>query len=79
MQAVKRDCNAPPTRYLNIWLCGRQTDLKVMDVRVAVANFFFWSNDRYWRDKYILVTGLGGLWAWHIHVTNLRCVQGYKI
>jgi len=30
MQAAKRDCNAPPTRYLNIWLCGRQTDLSVM-------------------------------------------------
>jgi len=23
MQAAKRDCNAPPTRDLNIWLCGR--------------------------------------------------------
>jgi len=22
MQAAKRDCNAPPTRDLNIWLCG---------------------------------------------------------
>jgi len=35
MQAAKRDCNAPPTRDLNIWLCG-QTDLRVM----GVANFF---------------------------------------
>jgi len=23
MRAVKRDWNAPPTRDLNIWLCGR--------------------------------------------------------
>jgi len=23
MQAAKRDWNAPPTRDLNIWLCGR--------------------------------------------------------
>jgi len=23
MQAAKRDCNAPPTRDINIWLCGR--------------------------------------------------------
>jgi len=27
MQAAKRGCKAPPTRDLNIWLCGRQTDL----------------------------------------------------
>jgi len=40
VQAAKRDCNAPPTRYLNIWLCGRQTDLSVMGVRVGVENFF---------------------------------------
>jgi len=40
MQAAKRDCNAPHTRYLNIWLCGRQTDLSFMGVRVGVANFF---------------------------------------
>jgi len=32
MQAAKRDCNAPPTRDLNIWLCGRQTDLSAMGV-----------------------------------------------
>jgi len=29
LQAAKRDCSAPPTRYFNIWLCGRQTDLSV--------------------------------------------------
>jgi len=23
MQAAKRDWNAPPTRDLNMWLCGR--------------------------------------------------------
>jgi len=40
VQAAKRDCNAPPTRYLNIWLCGRQTVLSVMGVGVGVANFF---------------------------------------
>jgi len=39
MQAAKRDCNAPPTRDLNIWLYGRQKDLRVMGVRVSVANF----------------------------------------
>jgi len=27
---------AQPTRYLNIWLCGRQTNLSVMGVRVGV-------------------------------------------
>jgi len=40
IKAEKRDCNAPLTRDLSIWLCGRQTDLSVMDVRVGVANFF---------------------------------------
>jgi len=44
---------APPTRDLNIWLCGRQTDLSVMRVKVGMANFFFESIDRYWRNKYI--------------------------
>jgi len=39
MQEAKRVCNAPPTRKLNIWLCGRQTDLSVMGVRMGVANF----------------------------------------
>jgi len=33
--------------------------------------------------KIVGATGLGGLWAlawaWHIRVTNLRCVQGYGI
>jgi len=43
MQAAKQDCNAPPTRYLNIWLWWRQTDLSVMGVIVGVANFF-WVN-----------------------------------
>jgi len=46
---------APPTRDLNIWLCGRQTDLSVMRVKVGMANFFFESIDRYWRNKYISV------------------------
>jgi len=32
--------NAPPTRCVNIRLCGRQTDWKT----------FFWPIDRYWRD-----------------------------
>jgi len=49
MQAARRHCNAPPIRYLNIWLCGRQTDLSGMGfrmgvfgaVRVGVANFFW--------------------------------------
>jgi len=39
MQAVLRDCIAPPTRDLNIWLCGRQADLS--DVGVAIS---FWVN-----------------------------------
>jgi len=39
MPAAKRDWNAPPTRNLNIWICGRQTDLSDMGVRVGVANF----------------------------------------
>jgi len=46
MQAAKRDCKAPPTRDRNIRLCGRQTDLSVMAVRVDVPNFFG-SIDRY--------------------------------
>jgi len=32
--------NATPTPDLNIWLCGRWTDLGVMGVRVGVAIFF---------------------------------------
>jgi len=27
--------------------------------------------------KIVGATGLGGLWAWHIRVINLRCVQGH--
>jgi len=34
MQSAKRYCYAP-TRDLNIWLCGWQTDLSVMGVRVG--------------------------------------------
>jgi len=26
MQAAKRDCNAPPTRIIDILSCGRQTN-----------------------------------------------------
>jgi len=40
MQAAKRNCNAPPTRDLNTWLCRRQLDLSVMSVRMGGANFF---------------------------------------
>jgi len=40
LKGAKRDCSAPPTRYLDIWLFGRQKDLSVMDVKVGVANFF---------------------------------------
>jgi len=33
--------------------------------------------------KIVVVKGLGGLWAlewaWHIRVTNVRCVEGYGI
>jgi len=59
--------------------------MKIVGARGLVGlsrrgNRFFGSIDRYWRDQY---TGLGGLWAlewaWHISVTNLRCVQGYGI
>jgi len=32
MQAAKRDFMAPPTRVLNIWLCGRQTFISVVGV-----------------------------------------------
>jgi len=46
MQPEKRDCNASPTLYLNICLCGRQTDLSVVDVRVGVQTLFG-SIDRY--------------------------------
>jgi len=38
MQAAKWDSNAPPTRDLKLWLCGRQKDL-------IVGSF-----DTYWRD-----------------------------
>jgi len=38
-----RFCNAPPTLDLNILLCGRQTDLSVIGLKVGVANFF-WAN-----------------------------------
>jgi len=40
MQAARRDGNAPPTHDLNIWLCGRWTDLSVVGVRVGVQTFF---------------------------------------
>jgi len=33
MEAGKRDYNAPPNRDLNLWLCGRQSDLSVMGVK----------------------------------------------
>jgi len=29
--------------------------------------------------KIVGATRLGGLWAWHIRVTNLHCAQGYEI
>jgi len=32
LQAAKGDCNVPPTRDHNIWICGRQTDLGIMGV-----------------------------------------------
>jgi len=37
MQATKRDCNAHPTRELNIWLCGRQTDLNPISLSLIVS------------------------------------------
>jgi len=37
MQAAKRDCNAPATCDLKLWLFGRQAGLSVMGVRVGVA------------------------------------------
>jgi len=37
VQAAKRDCNAPATCDLNTWLCGWQTDLSPMGVRVGVV------------------------------------------
>jgi len=88
MQAAKRDCNAPSTRYFNIWICGRQTDLSVMGVRVSVANFGLGQSigidetNIFFSSKKILgATDLDSLWAlewaWHILVANLRCVQGY--
>jgi len=40
IQAAMPDCNAPSTRDLNIWLCGRQADLSGIGVRVGVANIF---------------------------------------
>jgi len=70
------------------------TELRIMGAKVGVANFFlgrsigidetktfqlkFFSS-----MKIVGATGSGGLWAldwaWHIRVTNLRCVQGYGI
>jgi len=29
--------------------------------------------------KIVGATGLGGLWAWHIRVKHIRCVQGYEM
>jgi len=34
MQAAKGDCNAPPTPELNIWLCGRQADLRFIALEI---------------------------------------------
>jgi len=65
-----------------------------MGVRVGVAKVFLEQSigieDAYTFQLNILssmkivgATGLDGLWAlewaWHIRVTNLRCVQGYGI
>jgi len=55
-----------------------------MGVRVSVANFFLGQSigidetNTYQLKcfpsmKIVGATGLGGLWAWHIRVTNLRC------
>jgi len=47
---AKRDCNAPFTRDLNIWLCERQTELCVMGVYgrwSGRGKLLFWSIDRY--------------------------------
>jgi len=40
MQAEQLDCNAPPTRDLNKWLCRRQTDLSAMGGTLGVQTFF---------------------------------------
>jgi len=65
-----------------------------MGVRGGVTNFFFGQSIgidetnvfqlKYFSSMKIAgATGLCGLWAlemaWHIRVTNLRCVQGYEI
>jgi len=85
---MERDCNAPPTRNLNIWLCGRQTDLSVVGVKVGLVNLFSGQSigidenntfqlNFYSSNKTVGVTVLGGLWAlewaWHTDETKLRC------
>jgi len=62
-----------------------------MGVRVGVANFFLDQSLGIYETntfqflhsmKIVGATGLAGLWAlewaWHICVTNLRCVQVYE-
>jgi len=61
-----------------------------MAVRVGVPNFFLGQSIgidetntfqlKYFSSmKIVGATGLGGLWAWHIRLTKLRCVQCYEI
>jgi len=59
-------------------------------VRVGVAKFFLdqsigidetntFQLKSFSSMKIVGATGLGGLWAWHIRVTNMRCAQAYGI
>jgi len=41
IQAAKRDCYAPATCDLNIWLFGRQTDLRERSLCFGSKNRFF--------------------------------------
>jgi len=70
------------------------TELRIMGAKVGVANFFLgrsigidetktYQLQFFSSMKIVGATGSGGLWAlkwaWHIRVTNLRCVQSYGI
>jgi len=49
-----RNLFAPPTLDLNMWLCGRKTDLSVIRVRVGVAWALKWAWQTYFGsiDRY---------------------------
>jgi len=78
--SAKRDCNAPPTRDLNIGLCGQQTDLNVKGVggklflgqSIGIDETNTFQLNLYSTMKFVGAIGIGGK-------SRRGCVQGYGI